>query len=82
MGLLTQLAFYFDVYNFGDIKSLTSYSSSWFCVPVMSGVVSGVVQFYFAWRIWVLGRSIPLVAVIIFVSFIVLVCILSTVTEK
>ena len=72
MGLLTQLAFHFDVYNFGDINTLTSYSSSWFCVPVMSGVMSGVVQFYFAWRIWVLGRSIPLVAVIIFVSFIVL----------
>ena len=68
MGLITQMAFDIDVYNFGDIKTLTSYNTSWFSVPIMSGVVSGIVQFYFAWRIWVLGRSIPLVFVIIFVS--------------
>ena len=71
MGLITQMAFDIDVYNFGDIKTLTSYNTSWFSVPIMSGVVSGVVQFYFAWRIWVLGRCIPLVVVIAFVSVIV-----------
>ena len=65
------MAFDVDVYHFGDIETLTSFNTSWFSVPVMSGVVSGVVQFYFAWRIWVLGRYIPLVVVIAFVSVIV-----------
>ncbi|KAI0749980.1 hypothetical protein C8Q80DRAFT_1232843 [Daedaleopsis nitida] len=69
MGLVTQTAFDIDVYHYGDIGSLTAFHSTWFSVPVMSAVVSFVVQCYFAWRIWVLSRSRILVGAILFLSF-------------
>ncbi|KAH9933651.1 uncharacterized protein BXZ73DRAFT_101034 [Epithele typhae] len=68
-GLVTQTAFDIDVTHFGDISVLTAYGNTWFSVPVMSAVVSFVVQCYFAWRVWVLGKSKIAVGVILFLSF-------------
>ncbi|KAH9933646.1 uncharacterized protein BXZ73DRAFT_101030 [Epithele typhae] len=68
-GLVTQTAFNIDVTHFGDISVLTAYGNTWFSVPIMSAVVSFVVQCYFAWRVWVLGRSRIAVGVILFLSF-------------
>ena len=67
VGLITQNYFEAFVYNYGKLESLTSYNNSWFSAPIMTGVVSFVVQCFFAWRIWMLSRSKVLTSVILFV---------------
>ncbi|PBK94615.1 hypothetical protein ARMGADRAFT_59573 [Armillaria gallica] len=44
-------------YGFGDIDSLTRMHFNWFTVPVVSAVVAGVGQVFYAYRIFVLSKS-------------------------
>ena len=55
-GLLTGVSFERFVYHYGDTKTLTREYIGWFTLPVICGVVSMVVQFFFAWRIYLLSR--------------------------
>ncbi|OJT07297.1 hypothetical protein TRAPUB_1850 [Trametes pubescens] len=63
-GLVTANAFQVFVYNFGDVPNLLKFHNSWFSVPIMCGVVSVAVQFFYARRIFVLSGSVALAAVI------------------
>lgn len=57
-GLVTGVAFKIFVYNYGDTESLTKIYYGWFFVAVMCSIVSVTVQLFFAWRIFVLARSL------------------------
>ncbi|EIW76921.1 hypothetical protein CONPUDRAFT_168646 [Coniophora puteana RWD-64-598 SS2] len=57
--LMTSDAFYWFVKNLGNPASLVEYQLSWFNVPIMTGAISMVVQLFFGWRVWTLGK-IPL----------------------
>ncbi|KAH9849914.1 hypothetical protein C2E23DRAFT_887886 [Lenzites betulinus] len=67
--LITQTAFEIDVYDFGDVASLTAFHNAWFSVTIMCAFISAVVQGYFCWRIWVFSRSKLLVGTIMFLAF-------------
>ncbi|EIW76919.1 hypothetical protein CONPUDRAFT_63194, partial [Coniophora puteana RWD-64-598 SS2] len=54
--LMTSDAFGWFVKNLGNPASLVEYRLSWFNVPVMTGAVSMVVQLFFSWRVWILGK--------------------------
>ncbi|TFK84685.1 hypothetical protein K466DRAFT_601803 [Polyporus arcularius HHB13444] len=68
-GLITAVAFDNFVYGYGSITALTAFHNSWFSVTVMSAIASCVVQSFFAWRIYIIGRSKLLTAVIVTISF-------------
>ncbi|KAI0737716.1 hypothetical protein C8Q80DRAFT_1276155 [Daedaleopsis nitida] len=63
-GLITANSF--DVFgaHYGDVENLLKFHNSWFSVPIMCGVVSVAVQFFYARRIWALSKSMILVIVI------------------
>ncbi|KAI0326383.1 hypothetical protein GY45DRAFT_1373999 [Cubamyces sp. BRFM 1775] len=63
-GLITENAFNVFVYNFGDVPNVLKFHNSWFSVPVMCGVVSVSVQFFYARRIFVLSGSYIIAGVI------------------
>lgn len=63
-GLVTGVAFKIFVYNYGDTESLTKIYYGWFFVAVMCAIVSVTVQLFFAWRIFVLARSMLVAGVI------------------
>ena len=44
-------------YNFGNFETFAQFGLAWFSVPVMCGIVSTMVQIFYARRIWVLSRS-------------------------
>ncbi|EJF59193.1 hypothetical protein BD309DRAFT_857070 [Dichomitus squalens] len=67
-GLITEVAFDNFVYGYGDRNVLTAFHNTWFSVTIMCSIVSGVVQSYFAYRTWVLARSVILTSVIAFIS--------------
>jgi hypothetical protein len=48
--------YYWFVSGFGNMNHLTSPYASAFDVPIMGSVVSLCVQFFFVYRIWVLGK--------------------------
>ncbi|KAI0742288.1 hypothetical protein C8Q80DRAFT_898664 [Daedaleopsis nitida] len=64
-GLVTSTAF--EVYGnrFGDLDSLTAVHNLWFSSAIMSSVIAGIVQCYYARRLWLLSRSKPLVVLIL-----------------
>ena len=66
-GLATDAAFDNFVYNYGVPGELVQFHNTWFSVTIMCAFVSFVVQTFFAWRIWILGRSKILTGVILFV---------------
>ncbi|OSX60731.1 hypothetical protein POSPLADRAFT_1117337, partial [Postia placenta MAD-698-R-SB12] len=39
------------VYDYGDSSSLGQFHAGWFSVTIMTGMISMVVQTFFAWRI-------------------------------
>ncbi|KAH9969367.1 hypothetical protein BGW80DRAFT_630096 [Lactifluus volemus] len=49
--------YYWFVSGFGNMDHLTSPYASAFDVPIIGAVVSLTVQFFFAYRIWVLGKK-------------------------
>lgn len=56
-GLVLNDAFGWMVYGWGIAPAISNLQTNWFDVPIMSGFLAAVVQLYFAWRIWKLGRS-------------------------
>ncbi|KAK0459357.1 uncharacterized protein EV420DRAFT_1642322 [Desarmillaria tabescens] len=55
--LVTHDAFAEFGYGFGDIDALTGMYFNWLTVPIMSAVVAGVGQVFYAYRIFILSRS-------------------------
>jgi hypothetical protein len=66
-ALTTHNAWHFLARGWGDPSVLERPGWSWIAVPLLSGIVSGSVQLFFAWRIWVLSRNWLLVSVIVLV---------------
>jgi len=56
------------VYGWGDRAKLNAIGTSWFGVPFMSAVSGMVVQCFYAWRVFKLGRSYPLAVFIVSLS--------------
>ncbi|KAH9481559.1 hypothetical protein JR316_0006086 [Psilocybe cubensis] len=56
-GIVTHDAFDGYAKGFGNLKALHSIHLEWLCVPIFSGIVSGTVQIFFAYRIYYLSRS-------------------------
>jgi len=54
----------------GHPEQLEDYHLEWFDVPVLAGIMSTTVQIFFAWRIWMLGRSMILAGVIVAASLV------------
>ncbi|KIJ23379.1 hypothetical protein M422DRAFT_195996, partial [Sphaerobolus stellatus SS14] len=52
----------------GDPVRVGEFRAEWFNLPVMDGIISSAVQLFFAWRIWILGRSWLLSGVVATVS--------------
>ncbi|KAH9838044.1 uncharacterized protein C8Q71DRAFT_857213 [Rhodofomes roseus] len=72
--LLTVDAFQSFVYHYGDAAALTSKDRpGWYSLPVLCGLVSTPVQWYFAWRIWRLFKTIALCGTICFLSLVQLI---------
>ncbi|KAI0685661.1 hypothetical protein C8T65DRAFT_701444 [Cerioporus squamosus] len=68
-GLITAVPFDNFVYHYGSVAALTEYQNSWFSVTVMSAIAASVVQCFFAWRIFIIGRSKLLTATIVILAF-------------
>jgi len=54
--------------GFMNLEALNNVGLNWLSVPVMSGIVSCSVQLFFAYRIWVLSRSIFVVAIVVLIA--------------
>lgn len=67
-GLLSASAFQIFVYHYGDVEIVTRIYNGWFTIPVMSAMISMVVQTFFAWRIYRLSKLRLLAGVIEIVS--------------
>ena len=67
-GLVTEFAFDIYVYGFGDVSQIVAFHNTWFSSPIMEALISAAVQMFFAWRIYVISRSLLLTGTIIFVS--------------
>ncbi|KAG8932216.1 hypothetical protein FRC02_001514 [Tulasnella sp. 418] len=63
--LSTHSAWYFMGSGWGDSAILAHPGWSWIAVPLLTGVVSAVVQIFFAWRLWKLGGSYIISGVIV-----------------
>lgn len=68
-GFITANSMEMFVYGYGDPSSLIRFHSGWFSVTIMSGMISVMVQTFFAWRVYkfsmsrLWGGSIVLLAV-------------------
>ncbi|EEB92587.1 hypothetical protein MPER_08881, partial [Moniliophthora perniciosa FA553] len=58
--LATKDAFEYFGFGFGNMEALDQVGLIWFSIPVMTGIV----QLFFAWRIWVISSSIYIPVVI------------------
>ncbi|QRV79274.1 hypothetical protein RhiJN_07289 [Ceratobasidium sp. AG-Ba] len=67
-ALTTHNAWHFLSRGWGDLHVLDDPGWSWIAVPLLSGIVSATVQLFFAWRIWVLSKSIPLAGLIVSIA--------------
>lgn len=67
-ALTTHNAWHFLSRGWGDLRVLSDPGWSWIAVPLFSGVVSSTVQLFFAWRIWVLSKSVPLAGLIVSIA--------------
>jgi len=52
----------------GHPDQLDEYHLSWFDIPICGGIMSGIVQLTFAWRIWLLSKSWLLPCLITLIS--------------
>ncbi|KAJ4466339.1 hypothetical protein C8R41DRAFT_871644 [Lentinula lateritia] len=57
-GLMTHTAWEILAYNWGDPSILLNIPWSSATTPIIGGIVAMIVQFYFAWRIWILQKNI------------------------
>ncbi|PCH34932.1 hypothetical protein WOLCODRAFT_45078, partial [Wolfiporia cocos MD-104 SS10] len=55
--MLTHDAFHELAISFGDFAGLQNLYLLWFDLPILSGILSGATQCFYAWRIYVLSRS-------------------------
>ncbi|KAI0630878.1 hypothetical protein C8Q77DRAFT_232671 [Trametes polyzona] len=69
ISLVTQAAFENNVYNFGNVDSLTHFHNTWFSIPIMCAIISAVVQWYFCWRIFAFSRLKVLVGIMASFAF-------------
>ncbi|KAF9254594.1 hypothetical protein L218DRAFT_1082259, partial [Marasmius fiardii PR-910] len=62
----------FDYFGagWGDMNALDEVGLMWFSIPVMTCILSCLVQFFFAWRIWIISRSIYVPIVICIMSLV------------
>lgn len=56
-GLITAAAMQIYVYDYGNVISMLAFHNTWFSATIMCGLISAVVQTFFAWRIFKLSRS-------------------------
>ena len=63
-GLVTQNAFNTFVYYYGDRHQFDSMGNSWLSLIIFSALVSLVVQWFFAWRIYVVSQARVIAATI------------------
>ena len=56
-GLITAAAMKIYVYDYGNVLSMLAFHNTWFSATIMCGLISAVVQIFFAWRILKLSRS-------------------------
>ncbi|KAH9916815.1 uncharacterized protein B0H18DRAFT_1214951 [Fomitopsis serialis] len=56
-GLITAAAMQIYVYDYGNVISVLAFHNTWFSATIMCGLISAVVQIFFAWRIFKLSRS-------------------------
>lgn len=56
-GLVTDIGMEAFVYHYGNLEALVNGYNAWFSTAVMSGIVAGAVQHFFAWRILMLSHS-------------------------
>ncbi|KAH9923905.1 uncharacterized protein B0H18DRAFT_1120246 [Fomitopsis serialis] len=73
-GLLTAGAFEVFVYRYGDVEALGLVYNGWFSLPIMCALVSMVVQWFFAWRIYMLSKLRILMGGIIILSLLQGIC--------
>ncbi|KAK0486502.1 hypothetical protein IW261DRAFT_1559916 [Armillaria novae-zelandiae] len=66
--IFTHDAFATFGYGFGDIEALTGMYSKWFTVPIMSAVSACIGQAFYAYRIFVLSKSLIVPIFVICVS--------------
>ncbi|KAF5381477.1 hypothetical protein D9757_008122 [Collybiopsis confluens] len=63
--MLTTTEFDILASGWGNRADLVAPGTGWFDIPVMSGIASAVVQCFYAWRLYALSKSVPLVVVIV-----------------
>lgn len=56
-GLISAAAMQIYVYDYGNVLSLLAFHNTWFSATIMCGIISAVVQIFFARRIFQLSRS-------------------------
>ncbi|KAF9813057.1 hypothetical protein IEO21_05793 [Rhodonia placenta] len=56
-GFITANSMEMFVYGYGDPSSLIRFHSGWFSVTIMSGMISVMVQTFFAWRVYKFSMS-------------------------
>ncbi|EGN94749.1 hypothetical protein SERLA73DRAFT_187806 [Serpula lacrymans var. lacrymans S7.3] len=66
--LMTNDAFQWFVFGYGHPNTLDNYYTSWFNVPVLTGIISMVVQLFFSWRVWILARKYLIPCTIAFIA--------------
>lgn len=66
--MLTKCGFELFDYHYGDVGELDSMFSGWFFLVVMGAVVSMAVQWFFAWRVYILSQIRALAVCIAAVS--------------
>ncbi|KAH9942790.1 hypothetical protein B0H21DRAFT_810767 [Amylocystis lapponica] len=68
-GLVTEFAFDIYVYDYGNVASLIAFHNTWFSSPIMEAMISAAVQIFFAWRIYIVSKTMILAGGIAFLSF-------------
>ncbi|KAF8133565.1 hypothetical protein K438DRAFT_1739065 [Mycena galopus ATCC 62051] len=65
--IITRDAFATFGYGFSDISALNKINFNWLTIPVMSGLVAFIGQFFYAYRVYVLSKShfIPVLIVVV-----------------
>ncbi|KIJ37123.1 hypothetical protein M422DRAFT_178467, partial [Sphaerobolus stellatus SS14] len=66
--ILTKDSWDWFINAWADPVRVGEYGIEWLNLPIMDGVIAGTVQLFFAWRIWILGRSWPLAGLVAIVS--------------
>ncbi|TFY68885.1 hypothetical protein EVJ58_g740 [Rhodofomes roseus] len=56
-GFITATTMQIYVYDYGNVLSVLEFHNTWFSATIMCGLISAVVQTFFAWRIFKLSRS-------------------------